>query len=449
MSGPEERQRAVNLYFTTPMTTAQVVRHLGYPTRQCLERWLARDPRYAGHMVKPIIPLETRTKAIELVPGSMQQKQVAELLGAGLGAVRNWVKAHREGGMAALRPKNRNAGQDNKPAMRRDRDAGDAEALRRRIEELELENAVMREVVVEARGKRPRRRPTAPVEPGEDASDRPSAPDVFTQLDDMLARHRTEPPPTATTPGSGSTNTPGCVSRWPRRSPLPRAGTGTAGSRPRSEPASRRRCSAGSWPRTGLSRMYPDDAGTAHTRARPRRLPATSPTAISRLGCRTRNGPRTSPGSRPGMGRACLSPSVDCYDGRIVAYTAGSGPNAELANRMLVKAAESLPEGAHPLVHSDRGCHCRWPGWLALMDRYGLTRSTGAKGCSPDNAAAEGSFGRMKTESVYPGHWEERTRDGVLVLIDDCIRWYNHERVKRSLGWMSPVQYRQSQGTAA
>ena len=55
MSGPEERQRAVDLYSTTPMTTAQVVRHLGYPTRQCLERWLAADPRYAGHMAKPII----------------------------------------------------------------------------------------------------------------------------------------------------------------------------------------------------------------------------------------------------------------------------------------------------------------------------------------------------------------------------------------------------------
>ena len=43
--------------------------------------------------------------------------------------------------------------------------------------------------------------------------------------------------------------TPGCVSGWPGRSPLPRAGTGTAGSGPRSVPASRRRCSAGSWPR--------------------------------------------------------------------------------------------------------------------------------------------------------------------------------------------------------
>ena len=83
------------------------------------------------------------------------------------------------------------------------------------------------------------------------------------------------------------------------------------------------------------------------------------------------------------------------------------------------------------------------------MDRYGLTRSTCVKGCSPDDAAAEGFFGRMKTESVHPGRWEERTRDEVLVPVDDCIRWHDHERIKRSLGWMSPVQYRQSQGMAA
>ena len=60
--------------------------------------------------------------------------------------------------------------------------------------------------------------------------------------------------------------------------------------------------------------------------------------------------------------------------------------------------------------------------------------------CSvPRNDGAEGSFGRMKMESVHPGHWEERTHDEVLVPVDDCIRWYDHERIKRSLGWMSPV----------
>ena len=303
MFGPEERRRAVDLYSATPMTTARVVRHLGYPARQCLERWLAKDSRYAGHMAKPIIPLETRTKAIEPVPGVMRRKRAAVRLGGGLGAVDNRVKAYREGSMAALRPKNRNAGQANKPAMRRDRDAGDAEALRQRIEELELENAVMREVV-ETRRKRPGRRPAAPVRQGEDASGRPSAPDVFTQLDDMLARHRTERPPTATMPGSGLTDTPGCVSWWPGRSPLPRAGTGTAGSGPRSKPVSRRRRSAGSWPRMVRRRMFPNDAGTAHTRAGRRcRLSATSPTAISRLGCRTGNGLRTSPGIKAGDGK--------------------------------------------------------------------------------------------------------------------------------------------------
>lgn len=141
MSGLEERERAVELYFTTPMTTAQVVEHLGYPTRQCLERWLAMDSRYAGHMAKPIIPLETRRRAVELVLGGMQQKQASKQLGAGVGAVHGWVRAYRKGGMAALQPKNRNSAQGNKPADSRRRpsaaDDDDAEALRRRVEEPE------------------------------------------------------------------------------------------------------------------------------------------------------------------------------------------------------------------------------------------------------------------------------------------------------------------------
>lgn len=42
----------MDLYSTTSMTTAQVAEHLGYLTRQCLGRWLAKDSRYAGHMAK-------------------------------------------------------------------------------------------------------------------------------------------------------------------------------------------------------------------------------------------------------------------------------------------------------------------------------------------------------------------------------------------------------------
>ena len=293
MSGLEERERAVELYFTTPMTTAQVVEHLGYPTRQCLERWPAMDSRYAGHMAKPIIPLETRRRAVEPVLGGMQQKQAAKQLGAGVGAVHGWVRAYRKGGMAALQPKNRNSAQGNKPADSRRRpsaaDDDDAEALRRRVEEPEPGERV------DAGGgggrkKRPRRRPAAPVEQGEDPVDRPVEAGVFARLDGMLARHRAERSPTATTSGSELTSTPDSGRRWPGRSPIPRAGAGTAGSRRCSRPAYRRSRSAGSWRRKGSWRMCPSDAGIVPTRARRRRLPPISSTGTSRPSVRTRSG---------------------------------------------------------------------------------------------------------------------------------------------------------------
>ena len=101
---------------------------------------------------------------------------------------------------------------------------------------------------------------------------------------------------------------------------------------------------------------------------------------------------------------------IGCHDGKIVAHTDGHVPAGRLAAPMPEKAAATLSEGARPLVRSDRGRHHGWPGWLELMERFGLAGSTGAKGCSPGNAAAEGFFGGMRAGSVYPERWEERTR---------------------------------------
>ena len=57
--------------------------------------------------------------------------------------------------------------------------------------------------------------------------------------------------------------------------------------------------------------------------------------------------------------------------------------------------------------------------------------------------------GIQKCARIRTLSWEERTRDEVLVPVDGRIRWHDHERIKRPLGWMSPVQYRQSQEMAA
>lgn len=97
-------------------------------------------------------------------------------------------------------------------------------------------------------------------------------------------------------------------------------------------------------------------------------------------------------------GKVYLSPTIDCYDGMPVAWAVSDRPDALLVNGMLDRAIESLPQDAHPIIHTDRGCHYRWPGWIERMDKAGLTRSMSKKGCSPDNAACEGFFGRLKNE---------------------------------------------------
>ena len=63
MSGPGERRRVVDLYSATPMAAARVAERLGYPTGQCLECRPAKDPGYAGHMAKSIIPCLSSNKS--------------------------------------------------------------------------------------------------------------------------------------------------------------------------------------------------------------------------------------------------------------------------------------------------------------------------------------------------------------------------------------------------
>lgn len=148
-------------------------------------------------------------------------------------------------------------------------------------------------------------------------------------------------------------------------------------------------------------------------------------------------------------GKLYLSPIVDCFDGALVSWTISESPNAEMANSMLEKACRTLADGERPVIHSDRGCHYRWPGWIAICERNGLTRSMSAKGCSPDNSAMEGFFGRLKNEFFYGRDWKDTTREEFTAMLDGYLRYYNEERPKESLGWMSPLQYRRSLGLAA
>ena len=149
-----------------------------------------------------------------------------------------------------------------------------------------------------------------------------------------------------------------------------------------------------------------------------------------------------------GEEKVYLSPIIDCFDGMPITWTVGTSPNADLVNTMLDNAIVLLKENEHPIVHSDRGCHYRWPGWIQRMDEAGLTRSMSKKGCSPDNSACEGFFGRMKNEMFYGEKWDKISVEEFISIINQYMQWYRDKRIKLSLGGLSPMEYRRSLGIA-
>jgi transposase InsO family protein len=146
-------------------------------------------------------------------------------------------------------------------------------------------------------------------------------------------------------------------------------------------------------------------------------------------------------------GKVYLSPIIDCFDGLVISWSIGTRPDAELVNTMLDAAVEAMSSSnSRPVIHSDRGAHYRWPGWLARIREANLIRSMSRKGCSPDNAACEGFFGRLKTELFYSRDWQAISTDQFIEVVDSYIRWYNEKRIKISLGALSPIEYRESLG---
>lgn len=148
-------------------------------------------------------------------------------------------------------------------------------------------------------------------------------------------------------------------------------------------------------------------------------------------------------------GKVYLSPIIDCFDGLVISWAIGTSPNADLVNSMLDRAVTTLKDDEHPVIHSDRGSHYRWPGWVSRIAKAGLKQSMSKKGCPEDNAACEGFFGRLKNEMFYHRSWRGVRLDEFIDILNKYLIWYNEERIKVSLGGMSPMEYRQSIGLAA
>ena len=148
-------------------------------------------------------------------------------------------------------------------------------------------------------------------------------------------------------------------------------------------------------------------------------------------------------------GRVYLSAVLDCFDGMPVSWRIGPSPTARLADSSLEAACATLAPGERPVVHSDRGGHYRWPGWVEVCRRFGLARSMSRKGRSCDNARMEGFFGTLKSEFFHGRDWEGVGRGGFMAELHAWLRWFRSGRVSESLGWRTPEENRRLLGYAA
>ena len=134
----------------------------------------------------------------------------------------------------------------------------------------------------------------------------------------------------------------------------------------------------------------------------------------------------------------------------VVKWNIGTTPDSILVNKMLEDAIGTLLPSEHPLVHTDRGCHYRWTGWIETyascrVNTFYVKKRMFTGQCS----IAKEFFGRLKNEMFYGRSWVGVSMDDFINEINSYIEWYNTKRIKQSLGYMSPAEYRHILGLTA
>jgi transposase InsO family protein len=135
-----------------------------------------------------------------------------------------------------------------------------------------------------------------------------------------------------------------------------------------------------------------------------------------------------------------LSAIIDLYDRSIIAYTLYDRPYLEMVIKMVKIAVEKEKINGGLILHSDQGWHYRHKQYHRLLNENGITQSMSRKGNCLDNAVIENFFGILKSEHLYIQTFSsiEHFKSELITYLD----WYNNERIKSTLGYVTPIDFR-------
>ena len=127
------------------------------------------------------------------------------------------------------------------------------------------------------------------------------------------------------------------------------------------------------------------------------------------------------------------------HNREIVGYSCGRRKDAQLVYDALATVKSNL--NSFSIFHTDRGSEFKNYLIDDLLKEFNIRRSLSAKGCPYDNAVAEAQFKIIKTEFMRFRRFKniEHLKTELMAY----VYWFNNKRIHGSLGYKSPVEFRQ------
>lgn len=143
---------------------------------------------------------------------------------------------------------------------------------------------------------------------------------------------------------------------------------------------------------------------------------------------------------RVGMNWNYICVLVDLFNREIIGYSAGPNKTADLVKQAFQKVSGDLRDIR--IFHTDRGNEFKNQTMDETLKAFEIRRSLSHKGCPYDNAVAEATFKIIKTEFVRNQRFHDLHQ--LQFQLSDYVNWFNNYRIHSSLGYMTPVEYREN-----
>ena len=136
-----------------------------------------------------------------------------------------------------------------------------------------------------------------------------------------------------------------------------------------------------------------------------------------------------------------LAVVIDLFNREVVGWSMSRSLESQLVMDALSAAMHAVGPDAEVIFHSDRGSQYASEAYRKLLKSREIKPSMSRKGNCYDNSYVESFFSSLKKECIY--RHDFKTEEELRALVFEYIEvWYNRKRKHSSLGFLSPVNYK-------